>query len=296
MGYKILLADDSLTVQKIISLTFKDEDIDVETVNNGDQAITRLHYMRPALIMADVSIPGKNGYEICEYVKSHPDLKNTPVILLVHAFEPFDEERARKVGADQFLKKPFQPIRGLISTVMNLIEPERLPERLEELEAKNLDKLDVVNLESIEVAGSEVWKKAEVIPGVAPVNNPVQLAPRNDIDHVLELDDVLSEAWGVAQQQSRPVPDEEKFIEAVSMVDRFGEREAVSEAGIPQRVIDEIVDRVVERLTAELGGSKLSDQIAAKLADRIEDLAARQHAAPHAARIESDSLLELDEV
>lgn len=292
MGYKILLADDSLTVQKIISLTFKDEDVEVETVNNGDQAITRLHYMRPALIMADVSIPGKNGYEICEYVKSHPDLKNTPVILLVHAFEPFDEERARKVGADQFLKKPFQPIRGLISTVMNLIEPERLVE----LEAKNLDKLDVEKLGSIEVAGSEVWNKAEVIPEVAPVNYPVQLAPHNDIDHVLELDDVLSEAWGVAQRQSRPVSDEEKSVEAVSVVDRFGDREAVSEAIIPQRVIDEIVDRVVERLTAELGGSKLSDQIAAKLADRIEDLAARQHAAPHAARIESDSLLELDEV
>ncbi|MBK6796725.1 MAG: response regulator [Acidobacteria bacterium] len=292
MGYKILLADDSLTVQKIISLTFKDEDIEVETVNNGDQAITRLHYMRPALIMADVSIPGKNGYEICEYVKSHPDLKNTPVILLVHAFEPFDEERARKVGADQFLKKPFQPIRGLISTVMNLIEPERLVE----LEAKNLDKLAGEKLRSIEVAGSEVWKKAEVIPVGAPVNYPVQLAPHNDTDHVLELDDVLSEAWGVAQRQSSPVADEEKSIEAVSMVDRFGEREAVSEASIPQRVIDEIVDRVVERLTAELGGSKLSDQIAAKLVDRIEDLAARQHAAPPAARIESDSLLELDEV
>ena len=292
MGYKILLADDSLTVQKIISLTFKDEDVEVETVNNGDQAITRLHYMRPALIMADVSIPGKNGYEICEYVKSHPDLKNTPVILLVHAFEPFDEERARKVGADQFLKKPFQPIRGLISTVMNLIEPERLVE----LEAKNLDKLDGEKSGSIEVAGSEVWNKAEVIPEVAPVNYPVQLAPHNEADPVLELDDVLSEAWGVAQRQNRPVPDEEKSIEAVSVVDRFGDREAVSEAIIPQRVIDEIVDRVVERLTAELGGSKLSDQIAAKLADRIEDLAARQHAAPHAARIESDSLLELDEV
>ncbi|MGE0882554.1 MAG: response regulator [Blastocatellales bacterium] len=122
MGYKILLADDSVTVQKIITLTFSDEGADVLAVNNGDDAIHRLQYMRPALVMADVSIPGKNGYEICEFVKNHPEMKNTPVVLLVPAFEPFDEERARRIGADQHLTKPFQSIRTLITTVKNLIE------------------------------------------------------------------------------------------------------------------------------------------------------------------------------
>ncbi len=122
MGYKILLADDSVTVQKIITLTFSDEGADVLAVNNGDDAIHRLQYMRPALVMADVSIPGKNGYEICEFVKNHPDMKDTPVVLLVPAFEPFDEERARRIGADQHLTKPFQSIRTLITTVKNLIE------------------------------------------------------------------------------------------------------------------------------------------------------------------------------
>lgn len=122
MGYKILLADDSVTVQKIITLTFSDEGVDVLTVNNGDEAINRLHYMRPALVMADVSIPGKNGYDICEYVKNHPDMKDTPVVLLVPAFEPFDEERARRIGADKHLTKPFQSIRTLITTVKTLLE------------------------------------------------------------------------------------------------------------------------------------------------------------------------------
>ena len=123
MSYKILLADDSVTVQKIITLTFSDEGVDVMTVSNGDDAINKLQYSRPALVMADVSIPGKNGYEICEFVKNHPDMKDTPVILLVPAFEPFDEERARRVGADQHLTKPFQSIRTLISTVKALLEP-----------------------------------------------------------------------------------------------------------------------------------------------------------------------------
>src|SRR5262249_42013119 len=121
---KILLGEDSVTVQKIITLTFSDEGVDVLAVNNGDDAIQRLQYMRPALVMADVSIPGKNGYEICEYVKTHPEMRHTPVVLLVPAFEPFDEERARQIGADYHLTKPFQSIRTLISTVKNLIEPE----------------------------------------------------------------------------------------------------------------------------------------------------------------------------
>src|SRR5262245_44447491 len=124
---KILLADDSVTVQKIVTLTFSDEGVDVVPVNSGDEAISRLQYMRPALVMADVSLPGKNGYEICEFVKSHPDLRHTPVILLVPAFEPFDEERAARVGADYHLTKPFQSIRTLIATVKNLIEQPSKP-------------------------------------------------------------------------------------------------------------------------------------------------------------------------
>lgn len=123
MSYKILLADGSVTVQKIITLTFSDEGVEVMTVNNGDEAINQLQHLRPALVMADVSIPGKNGYDICQFVKNHPDMKDTPVILLVPAFETFDEERARHVGADQHLTKPFQSIRTLISTVKALLRP-----------------------------------------------------------------------------------------------------------------------------------------------------------------------------
>ncbi len=122
MSHKILLADDSVTVQKIVTLTFSDEGVDVVPVNTGDEAIRRLQTLRPALVMADVSIPGKNGYEVCAYIKSHPELKNIPVVLLVPAFEPFDEERAARVGADHHLTKPFQSIRTLIATVKSLIE------------------------------------------------------------------------------------------------------------------------------------------------------------------------------
>ena len=121
MGNKILLIDDSVTVQKIITLTFSDEGFDVVTVDSGDEAINRLAYTRPALVMADVSIPGRNGYDVCAFIKGNPELKNIPVILLVPGFEAYDAERANRAGADCHLTKPFQSIRSLIATVKSLM-------------------------------------------------------------------------------------------------------------------------------------------------------------------------------
>lgn len=122
MGYKVLLADDSITVQKIVKLSLTEEGIEVIAVGNGEQAVQQLETLRPDLVMADVFMPGKDGYEVCEFVKAHPQLKNIPVILLVHAFEPFDPDRAKKVGADHQLTKPFQSIRTLVSTVRDMLQ------------------------------------------------------------------------------------------------------------------------------------------------------------------------------
>jgi CheY-like chemotaxis protein len=121
MGHKVLLADDSITVQKIVKLSLTEEGIEVIALGNGEQAVQQLETLQPDLVMADVFMPGKDGYEVCEFVKSHPQFKHTPVILLVHAFEPFDPDRARKVGADQQLTKPFQSIRTLVNTVRDLL-------------------------------------------------------------------------------------------------------------------------------------------------------------------------------
>ncbi len=123
MGHKILLADDSITVQKIVKLSFSDEDVEVIAVGNGELAVQQLQEIRPDLVMADVFMPGRDGYEVCQYVKTHPELKHTPVILLVHAFEPFDPDRAISVGADRHLTKPFESLRTLVATVKELIEP-----------------------------------------------------------------------------------------------------------------------------------------------------------------------------
>ena len=121
MPKKILLADDSITIQKVVELTFSDGDYEVTAVNNGAKAIQKLSEMRPDIILSDIIMPEKNGYEVCEFVKSHPEYRNIPVILLTGTFEPFDPDRADKAGCDAVVTKPFES-QSLIHKVEELIQ------------------------------------------------------------------------------------------------------------------------------------------------------------------------------
>ncbi|MFN2513750.1 MAG: PleD family two-component system response regulator [Pyrinomonadaceae bacterium] len=120
-GRKLLLADDSITIQKVVALTFADEGVEVVTVSDGQEAIEQLGVITPDIVLADVFMPEVNGYEVCRYIKQNAKLKHIPVMLLVGSFEPFDEAEARKVGADDILTKPFQSIRRLIDKVGGLV-------------------------------------------------------------------------------------------------------------------------------------------------------------------------------
>jgi CheY-like chemotaxis protein len=124
MPKKILLADDSITIQKVVELTFSDGDYEVTAVNNGAKAIQKLSEMRPDIILSDIIMPEKNGYEVCEYVKSHPEFRTIPVVLLTGTFEPFDPDRADKAGCDAVVTKPFES-QSLIHKVEELIENAR---------------------------------------------------------------------------------------------------------------------------------------------------------------------------
>ncbi|HEV7498486.1 MAG TPA: response regulator, partial [Vicinamibacteria bacterium] len=120
MGKKILLADDSITIQKVIELTFSDEDFEVVTVGNGRLAVEKVQDVRPDLVLCDIIMPEKDGYEVCDFIKKTPSLSHIPVLLLTGAFEPFDQDRATRVGCDGFLAKPFEP-QTLIAKVKELL-------------------------------------------------------------------------------------------------------------------------------------------------------------------------------
>lgn len=124
MAKRILLADDSITIQKVVELTFSDGDYQIVAANNGSKAIQKLAEWRPDIILSDIIMPEKNGYEVCEYVKSHPEYRDIPVILLTGTFEPFDPDRAEKAGCDAVVTKPFES-QSLIHKVEELIAQRR---------------------------------------------------------------------------------------------------------------------------------------------------------------------------
>lgn len=124
MGQRILLADDSHTIRKVVELTFADSDFQVVAVQNGEMALQKIRESRPDIILLDVIMPGRDGYEVCELVKADPGLSSIPVLLMAGSFEPFDKERALRVGSDGFMSKPFDS-RSLITRVTELLDSAR---------------------------------------------------------------------------------------------------------------------------------------------------------------------------
>ena len=119
---RILIADDNSNIQRMAALALKDAGIEVIAVGNGEAAVRKLREISPDLVLADIFMPVRNGYEVCEFIKHDPKLSNIPVLLLAGAFDPFDEREAQRVQADGILKKPFVPPDPLINAVKTLLE------------------------------------------------------------------------------------------------------------------------------------------------------------------------------
>lgn len=116
MAKKVLLADDSVTIQKVVELVLSEEDFEIRAVNNGKDALQQVAAFRPDIVLADIEMPELNGYQLCDELKKDSNTSHIPVVLLAGAFEPLDEDLARNVGADGFIVKPFES-QELISKV-----------------------------------------------------------------------------------------------------------------------------------------------------------------------------------
>ncbi len=159
---RILVADDNTNIQKMVVLAFQERGIEVIAVGNGEAAVRRIPDANPDLVLADVFMPVRNGYEVCEFVKKDPRFAQTPVILLVGAFDPLDEKEARRVGADGVLKKPFVPPDPLIAMVMSALEKN--PKVIAELAKAKEAKEAAAALASLPAAAMESPMTAEIKP------------------------------------------------------------------------------------------------------------------------------------
>src|SRR5262245_59366997 len=108
MGKRILIADDSVTIQKAFVMSLGAEDLSLTAARSADEGLTLARQTRPDLVIADATMPGRSGYELCASLKADATLRGTPVYILASAQQPYDEAKGRQVGADGYLIKPWE--------------------------------------------------------------------------------------------------------------------------------------------------------------------------------------------
>jgi CheY-like chemotaxis protein len=212
MSIKILLADDSITIQKVVGIIFGGEEYSLTVVDNGKAAVEKAREINPDVLLIDALMPGMSGYEVCEAVRATPAISTKPILLLTGSFEPFDEDKAKSCGADDFLAKPFES-QQIVNKVKELMErgssrsaAPAVVEPVPEFEALVPPLVPEVAEET--VAADDIWgafTAPEEQTPVAEVPQPVPaLEEESDIFSVVEEPESQ-----IAAPAEEPVPAEE---------------------------------------------------------------------------------------
>jgi CheY-like chemotaxis protein len=257
MAHKLLLADDSITIQKVVELILSEEGFEIKATNNGEEALTAIPSFKPDIILADIEMPKINGYQLCEKIKKDPLMFSIPVILLAGAFEPIDEELAKQVNADDFIIKPFES-QELISkinaalTVLSVMEEEEVG-GVVEAEAVGMDEVSVEE---------DLWAMEE-IPETAEVEGwPVEEGADISTEELLEI---AEEAEATVAEEIVP-PEGEKVVAAEV-------KPGIPEVELPSK--DELKDifgkLVNERISSLIASLDIKDAILASLMPLVKD-------------------------
>jgi CheY-like chemotaxis protein len=254
MSNKLLLADDSITIRKVVGIIFANEDYSLSVVDNGSAALEKAREIIPDIILADVIMPGKTGYEVCAEIRSDPLLSHVPLLLLTGAFEPFDEEKARQSGADDFISKPFESLQ-LLEKVERLIElgkerkaaqahEEMVPEVLQAHEEMVPEVLQAP-FAAPHAPASFAWEvplEEEVVE--EPAFLIEELPAEEEIFEELAEDDL----WGTfeLEEAAEGEPVEFESVLDEEIVDPFGKFEIVEEPSLIEEEIPALPDTAPE--------------------------------------------------
>jgi CheY-like chemotaxis protein len=263
MSYTLLLADDSATVQRIVELTFASEDISVVAFGDGDHAIASLDRSIPDIVLADVGMPGRNGYEVARYIKNSPALAHIPVLLLTGAFEPVDQTKAVEAGCDGVLIKPFEP-QFVIGRVKELLQRPRPGAKEAEVE-QYFEQLDQA-FAKLATAPPPAEAVLEIPPAVAAIPDPER-----------SLDQKTASSTDGAIEAAPPM--------RPSLADAFAallaaERSATASKGPTPTLVsssrsvpnDDVIERVTRRVLEQLSDRVIRDTVAGIVHETAERL------------------------
>lgn len=204
MGKKILLADDSVTIQKIVELTFEGEGLELEVAADGHEALKRTEASPPDLILADSTMPGLSGIELCRKVREHPLLHPIPVILLTNSFDDFDRADGEAAGVTAYVEKPFES-QALLDQIHELLSEEGPPTSAAE-EPMELrppaDDVDLISEEPEEEVAPASAEREGLLEALQEATAPPD--PGEGPEELLILDEVVEEVTSEA-----PAPAEE---------------------------------------------------------------------------------------
>lgn len=262
MARKLLLADDSLTIQKVVELVLVHENFDIKTANDGEQALEAVESFEPEIVLADIDMPKLNGYQLCEKIKNNAATVQVPVILLAGAFEPFDEEYARSVGADDYIIKPFES-QELISKVKALLaNADAAKEALaNEALAEEIPEQDV----SAPEMPAEEPKWDEEIP-VAAGTQPVE---QEFADEEYEAKAALS-SKGFEDELVDALKEEKRPVSAGSLKELVGALEMPSKDDVIETLrlsIDERVSNIIDSETSADIYAVIKDSVERKISE-----------------------------
>lgn len=283
MGYKLLLADDSITIQKVVELILSEEDYSITSVNNGEDALEIAKKDKPDIILADIIMPKIDGYQLCERVKQDPDLMTVPVLLLAGAYESFDSTRASAVGADDYIIKPFES-QELIKKVKDCIERGSKPLPKEPLEevigAQEEDlwaSLDLTGKAEVTdeinfLKGVEAVEEAEAIGEVLgeelaeeKVTEPLEGIVTEEKEEEAEVsltEEPFPFAPEIAEEKAREIP------EVVVMPEK---KLGVTIEPVSAEIVREEIKRTAEKVLKESIPSITPDMIKAELGRIVKD-------------------------
>jgi CheY-like chemotaxis protein len=191
---KLLIADDSTTIQKVFERTFPADEFTLSFANNGEEALAKARTERPSLIIADISMPVKSGFEVCATLKQDPAFKGTPVLLLIGILDDFDEDESRRVGADGFIVKPFEAT-AAISKVRAVLAKGGRPLPTEG---------------TVGGQAEEILELFDTVKGSPTARSPLQ---RQGAEEILELADIIKES------PSPPPPQRQGTEEILELAD-----------------------------------------------------------------------------
>jgi len=256
MTRTILLADDSVTIQKVVELTFMDEDFRVVSVGNGSDAIDQLQEIRPDFVIADVHMPGADGYEVSQ--RTREALPATPVLLLVGTFESFDAERAAQVGASGHLKKPFDS-QELLRRVRELLSGPQpaLPTAEPRSVAPMPAPMPMAEEEQVVALDEALWTPEPLEPAASGTWRPAEPAPPALGDWSLEAPPATTEWQATPEPVAAPEP--EPYFREPEPVAPLAQPAVSPPAALAGELTGADVDRIARRVIELLGDKVVRD-------------------------------------